>query len=596
MINADLCACRCCSPKPCTPRVLSEVFEVNRCWYNGGRDCLNQCKTKYPNECRPDNAFAVPFCQSSSTISLNFFLISHMGFVQSLFHSDVNPLNHKSRTLPLLNVVDKYGRTFHLSWIGFFVAFLSWFAFPPLIHDIIRKDLQLTHSQIANSNIIALLATFLVRLFVGPLCDRYGPRYVMIGCLLAGAIPTALTPLIKDATGLIIIRFFVGILGGTFVPCQVWTSQFFDKNIIGLTNALAAGLGNAGGGVIFFLMPAVVFHLMYNHDISQYWAWRIAFPMGPLVIILCVTIITLIFGHDTPTGPWSTRHLYEDRTVDDGQIAIEDELPHNSNIDEHPEMAEITSKTEDELSHFLSNSQIPPTTHVAPPAKEFNDVRIVAEKDELPRTSVVIDLLKIASSSQTLLVAIPYLCSFGSELAVEGVISDFYIQTTKVYDGKVWNSQTAGNWAAIFGLLNIVTRPLGGYISDVLYRYKGLNAKKWWIIFLGVIQAIFFICIGLTKLKIYTLISLMTGLAIFIEAANGAVFALVPSIHPKFNGVVSGVTGAFGNVGGVLFCLIFRYLGTDYYKALWIIGVCCLGCNLGIIWIPLKNTNKQEHI
>ncbi|UJR11801.1 hypothetical protein I4U23_015981 [Adineta vaga] len=85
MINADLCACRCCSPKPCTPRVLPEVFEVNRCWYNGGRDCLNQCKTKYPNECRPDNAFAVPFCQSSSTISLNFFLISVSIVLHRLF-------------------------------------------------------------------------------------------------------------------------------------------------------------------------------------------------------------------------------------------------------------------------------------------------------------------------------------------------------------------------------------------------------------------------------------------------------------------------------------------------------------------------------
>jgi len=175
-----------------------------------------------------------------------------MRFTDSLFHADINPFNHKSRTLPLLNVADKYGRTFHLSWIGFFVAFLSWFAFPPLIHGIIQQDLQLSKSQIANSNIIGLLATLLVRLVVGPLCDRYGPRYVMVGCLLVGAIPTALTPLIQDATGLMAIRFFVGILGGTFVPCQVWITQFFDKNIIGLANALAAGWGNAGGGVTFF--------------------------------------------------------------------------------------------------------------------------------------------------------------------------------------------------------------------------------------------------------------------------------------------------------------------------------------------------------
>ena len=191
-------------------------------------------------------------------------MAASMGFLQGLYCSNINPSNHKSVTLPLLNIKDKYGRTFHLSWIGFFVAFLSWFAFPPLIHGVVEKDLQLNQTQIANSNIIALLATLLVRLIVGPLCDRYGPRLVMVGCLLAGAIPTALTPLIKNATGLIIIRFFVGILGGTFVPCQVWTSQFFDRTIVGRVNALAAGWGNAGGGVTFYLMPAVVSSLIDN--------------------------------------------------------------------------------------------------------------------------------------------------------------------------------------------------------------------------------------------------------------------------------------------------------------------------------------------
>ncbi|CAF4393884.1 unnamed protein product, partial [Rotaria magnacalcarata] len=57
-------------------------------------------------------------------------------------------------------------------------------------------------------------------------------------------------------------------------------------------------------------------------------------------------------------------------------------------------------------------------------------------------------------------------------------------------------------------------------------------------------QGIFFISIGVMNLKIYYLIGAMTGLAIFMEAANGAIFSLVPSIHPKFNGVVSGFAGA----------------------------------------------------
>lgn len=83
----------------------------------------------------------------------------------------------------------------------------------------------------------------------GPLCDRFGPRYVFVGTLLAGAIPTALAGLVKDANGLIALRFFIGILGATFVPCQVWCTGFFDKSVVGTANALAGGWGNAGGGI-----------------------------------------------------------------------------------------------------------------------------------------------------------------------------------------------------------------------------------------------------------------------------------------------------------------------------------------------------------
>jgi len=38
----------------------------------------------------------------------------------------VNHLNGKSYTLPILNLRDQYSINFHLAWLGFFVAFLSW--------------------------------------------------------------------------------------------------------------------------------------------------------------------------------------------------------------------------------------------------------------------------------------------------------------------------------------------------------------------------------------------------------------------------------------------------------------------------------------
>ena len=173
----------------------------------------------------------------------------------------VNPVNFKSYTIPIFNLKSIYGRAFHLSWrtclililylqqlylliqVAFFVAFLSWFAFPPLIPEAISSDLHLTTAQVGNSNIIALSSTLLARIAVGPMVDRYGPRKVMAWLLILGAIPSGLAGVAHNAQSFYVLRFFIGILGATFVPCQAWTSAFFDTSCVGTANALVAGWG-----------------------------------------------------------------------------------------------------------------------------------------------------------------------------------------------------------------------------------------------------------------------------------------------------------------------------------------------------------------
>lgn len=110
----------------------------------------------------------------------------------------------------------------------------------------ISKDLGLTPAQVANSNIVSLVATFLLRFAAGPLCDQFGSRNVYASLILTGCLPIGLAPLVKDVNGLYVSRFFIGILGATFVPCQVWCTGFFDKNVVGTANAFAGGWGNAG--------------------------------------------------------------------------------------------------------------------------------------------------------------------------------------------------------------------------------------------------------------------------------------------------------------------------------------------------------------
>lgn len=57
-----------------------------------------------------------------------------MALIKSLFLSpEINPNNRKAKSIPVFNPFDQYGRVFFFSWLGFMVAFLSWYAFPPLV-------------------------------------------------------------------------------------------------------------------------------------------------------------------------------------------------------------------------------------------------------------------------------------------------------------------------------------------------------------------------------------------------------------------------------------------------------------------------------
>lgn len=71
----------------------------------------------------------------------------------------------KATNIKLFSFGRPHMRAMHLSWLSFFVAFTSWFAIPPLMPTI-KKDLQLTPSQISNANMTSVSATILARLIV----------------------------------------------------------------------------------------------------------------------------------------------------------------------------------------------------------------------------------------------------------------------------------------------------------------------------------------------------------------------------------------------------------------------------------------------
>ncbi|KAF2155214.1 nitrate transporter [Myriangium duriaei CBS 260.36] len=494
---------------------------------------------------------------------------------------EINPVNRKAHSIPIFNPVDKYGRVFFFSWMGFFLAFWSWYAFPPLLSDVIAGDIHVSKNVVANSNVIALTATLLVRLVAGPACDRFGPRLTFACCLLAGAIPTFLAGTVKSAAGLYAIRFFVGILGGSFVPCQVWTTGFFDKNIIGTANSLTAGLGNAGGGITYFIMPAIYNSLHKRQGLSTHVAWRVSFVVPGIIITVCAIALVLCCP-DTPTGKWSERlqaaennlrtHDIEGRIVSipNSGTATPTGIRSPSGSDADLENEKKFEKRQD--SSFGRNE-------VQMGEQEMLDTA----RGEVIQKPSWREAVRVIFSASTMVTAACYFCSFGTELSVNSILGNYYKKNF-----PKMSLQDSGNYAAIFGILNAVARPLGGVVSDFAYRQTGtLWSKKILLHAYCVMTGIFCIIIGVTDSKSKsTLIGLVSGgLAFFMEGANGLNYSLVPHVHSYANGIVSGVTGASGNLGGIVFAIIFRYNGTNYARALWIIGIITIAVQVCVCWI-----------
>nr|POE64826.1 nitrate transporter [Quercus suber] len=490
----------------------------------------------------------------------------------------VNPINQKARSIPLLNPLNVYGRVF----------FFSWYAFPPLLSDAIKADLHLSTTEISNSNIIALTATLLVRLIAGPACDRFGPRYTFAATLLIGAIPTFLSGTAYTPGELYALRFFIGILGGSFVPCQVWTTGFFDKNVVGTANSLTAGFGNAGGGITYFVMPAIYYSLL-DRGLTSHVAWRVSFVV-PGIIIVAVALALVFLCPDSPTGKWADRIQAAENnlrkhgvsgTVVDIPGAISDKQGLSGSAESASGISDEEKKLDNTRGVFSSEE-----------AQLGEQQMIDTARGEVIQKPSFGEIFRVCMSPQVIVTGACYFCTFGAELSINSILGNYYTANLKPLNLGV---TTPGNWAAMFGLMNIVCRPLGGLLSDLVYKSTGsIWSKKILLHTYGVITGVFLLAIGLTNPKdLYTLVLLVgIGLAFFLEGANGLNYSLVPHVHPYANGVVSGFTGACGNFGGIIFAIIFRYSGgyptgtPDYSKAIWIIGAIVIGVNVCVSWIP----------
>jgi Major Facilitator Superfamily len=251
----------------------------------------------------------------------------------------------KASEIILCNLQRPHMRAFHAAWFSFFTAFFVWFAVTPLLGEI-KDTLNLTNDDIWTSSLCGTAGVIVMRIFMGPACDKFGSRICMACILVAASVPCALTGLVQTSQGLSAVRSFVGIAGSSFVACQYWTSQMFTREVAGTANAIVAGWGNlgksggvlratmwdiynlslnlcvllwlsSGGGMTQIVMGSVLFplfKLIFSFEdndgddgtTSSEMAWRTVFIV-PAVMSLVAAYVIVFHCDDSPKGAYVER-------------------------------------------------------------------------------------------------------------------------------------------------------------------------------------------------------------------------------------------------------------------------------------------------
>jgi len=141
-------------------------------------------------------------------------------------------ISQKATKIDLFSFSTPQMRAFHLAWLAFFVCFFAWFAVAPLM-PVIKGEFHLTADQIANINIAAVGVTILVRMAIGPMCDKWGPRITYTALLVLGAIPVMGIAFATSYESFLVFRLAIGAIGASFVITQFHTSVMFAPNVVG---------------------------------------------------------------------------------------------------------------------------------------------------------------------------------------------------------------------------------------------------------------------------------------------------------------------------------------------------------------------------
>ncbi|MFY0642170.1 MAG: NarK family nitrate/nitrite MFS transporter [Bermanella sp.] len=452
--------------------------------------------------------------------------------------------------LNLLKVKEPKIKMLHVSWFAFFLTFVVWFNHAPLM-GFIKEAFDLTTQEVKALLILNVALTIPARIIIGMLVDKFGPRHVYAGLLLTTGVLCTAFALSQTYEQLALFRFLMGFVGAGFVIGIRLVGEWFPAKEVGVAEGIYGGWGNFGSAAAAMLMPTLA--LMFGGEDG----WRYA--------LICTAVVAFVYGliffkvaRNTPKG--ST--YFKPKKSGGLQVSSKKDLYFYlaMNIPMYIALAVLTWK--------LSPSNLGLLTELAASCIYVGLVVLFfvqtkqifnANKEHLSQPVPELQQYKF---KQVAILQLAYFVTFGSELAVVSMLPLYFLET---FEGL--SAVTAGLLASGFAFMNLAARPGGGWLSDKFGRRKTLS-----ILICGL--TIGYLVLSQIEGTWWIPLAVIATMccSFFVQAGEGAVFAMVPLVKRSMTGQIAGMTGAYGNVGAVIFLTVLSFV--DYSTFFIVIAAC----------------------
>ena len=432
--------------------------------------------------------------------------------------------------IPFLSFIRPHSRAFHLSIILLLITFCI--KYQSINFNSIKlfyyKDKNIEESILNTKHeaIYLYIGASISRMIFGYISDRIGIRKSY--CIII--ILSTLFGILNINYNFIILKILTGVSSAGFVLSELWVMTMFDINILGLVTGIIGGVGNFGMGLLMIINYLIISN--FNIELLNYLVY------WPYIIYILLIYPVYFMSDDCPYGNFSElkKKYIENKIENDIEIVLE-----NDNLDNTIYSNGDTFNTEYTTDNTINLANI------------IDDISYSKKK-----------LFGVFKNIKILTICITYLYSFGVEITLITNIQLFLNDNTNINLNKIVIL------LLIFSSINLIARPLGGYLCDKNYeKFKIIGKIKLILLLIlltsliGLIFTYYIINLNNKSNKIDTLYNTILILLISWSFSNnllqGTIIGIIPHLDHSNLGVILGVVSSFGTIGGIIGNILFIY-------------------------------------